>query len=124
VLTKKKPGAYEARAEENRKKKHPLFRGNRSGNNFHCTVGFGKLHISVRKSEKGEISAASDIPPGTESGSALTKDDASRGNEFSAKGLDAQHFRLTVAPVSAAGLSFFMCHDISPWIFCFLNMNL
>ena len=55
-----------------------------------------------------------DIAAGTETGSALTHDDRARSYEFAAVSFDTQHLRLTVTTVSAARLSFFMCHDMTP----------
>ena len=82
-------------------------------NDFDATLFFVELHGSVAESEEGVIPTATDIVAGTETGATLTNDDGTGGNGFAAKSLDAEVLRITVAAVTAAGLTFFMCHDFN-----------
>jgi hypothetical protein len=82
-------------------------------NDFDTTLFFVELHGSVAESEEGVIPTATDIVAGTETGATLTNDDGTGGNGFAAKSLDAEVLRITVAAVTAAGLTFFMCHDFN-----------
>ena len=49
-----------------------------------------------------------------EFGAALTDDDVAGENEFAAVFLNTQLLRIAVAAVTAAGLTFLMCHDKIP----------
>ena len=73
-----------------------------------------EFDFSVAESEKREIPAAADVLARMKTGAALTHDNAARADDFTGVCLDAEHFRLAVATVTAAGLTFFMCHFSSP----------
>ena len=94
-----------------------MTKSNRNGNSnrrndFNTTLFFVELHSAVAESEEGVIPTATDILAGTETGSALTDDDGTGGDGFAAKSLDAEVLRITVAAVTAAGLTF-LCAMIS-----------
>ena len=66
--------------------------------------------MTIAEGEDGEVAAEADVLARMDVGSALSDDDAAGGDELSAVGLHATHFRFAVAAVAAAGLAFFMCH--------------
>ena len=92
-------------------------KSNRNGsdrrNDFNTTLFFVELHSAIAKSEERVIATAADVFAGAEAGAALTDDDGTGGDGFAAKSLDAEVLRITVAAVTAAGLTFFMCHDFN-----------
>ncbi len=79
---------------------------------------FAEFDFAVAESKEGVISSATDVVARTETGSALTDNDGSCRNFLAAECFDTQEFRLAVATVTAAGLTFLMCHDDSPLLIC------
>jgi len=61
-----------------------------------------ELDGSVRERKERMISAASDVLAGADPGAALADDDAAGCDELTTERFDTEHFRLTVAAVSAA----------------------
>ena len=76
--------------------------------------GLFELHSAIAQSKEREIAAAADVFTGVELSAALADDDAAGGDKFACIGFHAEHFRLTVTTVTAAGLTFLMCHFPSP----------
>lgn len=72
--------------------------------------GFLELDGAVTESKKRKIATEPHVFSGVELGSALTDNNASGGDELARIGFHAEHLRLTVATVTAAGLTFLMCH--------------
>jgi len=83
-------------------------------NNAHGAGGLAEFHFAVAKSKEREIAAAADVFARMELGAALTDDDVAGENEFAAILFNTQILRIAVATVTAAGLTFLMCHDKIP----------
>jgi len=71
---------------------------------------FLEFHGAVNQRVESEISAATDILARMELGSALTQNNTSGADCFAAVCLHTEKLRITVTTVSAARLTFFMCH--------------
>src|SRR3954471_20142707 len=69
-----------------------------------------EAHVSVHQGEQRVVLAHADVGAGMELGAALAHDDGTGADEFAAEGLDAQHLRLGIAPVSRGAAAFFLCH--------------
>jgi hypothetical protein len=113
------PGLYQKQFKL-RQKRITSVRGDRNDADF--ALLFAELDSSIAESEKGVITTAADVDAGTETGAALTDDDGTGSDALTTESLDSEKLRFTVAAVTAAGLTFLMCHDKNS---CYIkNFNL
>lgn len=73
-----------------------------AGNDVNFALFLAESNSSVAEGEQSVVATATDINAGTEAGAALTDDDGSGGNSFTAEGFDTQKLGITVAAVAAA----------------------
>src|SRR6266571_1392190 len=71
-----------------------------------------KLHLAVDRGEKRVIGSPPDILARMKLRPALAHDDAARGDELPAEALDAEVFRIGIAPVARGADALLMSHAI------------
>ncbi len=72
-------------------------------------------HRTVDQRKQRVVTAHADIGASMETGTALTHDDRTGADRFTAVCLHAQHLGLRVAAVPCGTAALFLCHDLTPW---------
>ena len=78
-----------------------------------CTLG-GEADMAIDQREQRVVLADADVHAGVKLRAALTDDDRTSGDQFTAVSLDAQHLGLGVAAVPCGTAAFFLCHELAP----------
>lgn len=79
-----------------------------------CALG-AERHVAVNQSKQGVVLAHADVVAGVEACTALTHDDGTSADQFTAEGLDTQHLWLGITTVSRRAAAFFCAMTSTPY---------
>ena len=69
------------------------------------------FHRAVNQGKEGVVSTQADVPSRVDARTQLANENIPRQNELTVKTLHASPLSITVTTISAASLTFFVCHD-------------
>jgi hypothetical protein len=81
------------------------------GNDVHPLALQVKCHCAIDQGEQSPIAAHANVLAGGVDGAGLARQNAAYCDNFATEPLDPKSLGITVAPVSAAPLTFLMCHN-------------
>ena len=94
-----------------------------SGNDIDAAAVLVELHLTIDESKKRPVGTSADVLALHELGSPLTDEDSASGDLFAAETFHAEALAYAVTAVTAAALTFFVCHMLILLKFDFLDLE-